>query len=341
MAQVTIIGLDLAKNVFQVHGASETGAVAFRKKLTRNQVLPFLSEQPKCIVAMEACATAHGWAREIGSLGHSSRLIPPQYVKPYVKRQKNDMADAEAIAEAASRPTMRFVEVKSEEQQVSAMAYRTRQMFIGQRTQTINALRSHLAEHGVIAATNKCGLKRLSAMIEDETVALPDKVRGMARVYVDHIAGLTEQIAEMTEAMKAVAKTSTVVKRLQTVPGVGLQTAMAIETFAPDPTCFIRGRDFSAWLGLVPRQNSTGGKSRLGKVSKMGQVDIRSHLIRGAMSVITAASRFGVKKGSWLERLLARKPKLVAAITLANRMARAIWAMMTKKEDYRNPEAVA
>ncbi|MEP3328987.1 IS110 family transposase [Sedimentitalea sp.] len=331
MAQVTIIGLDLAKNVFQAHGASESGAVIFREKLTRNQVLAFLSEQPKCIVAMEACA--HGWARAIGSLGHSSRLIPPQYVKPYVKRQKNDIADAEAIAEAASRPTMRFVEIKSEDQQVSAMAYRTRQLFIGQRTQTVNALRSHLAEHGVIAPTSKCGLKRLSAMIADEMVTLPDKVREMARVYVDHIAGLTAQITEMTEAMKAVAKTSAVAKRLQ--------TAMAIETFAPDPMCFTRGRDFSAWLGLVPRQNSTGGKSRLGKVSTMGQVDIRSHLIRGAMSVITAATRFGVKKSSWLERLLVRKPKLVGAITLANRMARAIWAMMTKHEDYRNPEAVA
>lgn len=341
MARVTIIGLDLAKNVFQVHGACDTGSVVFRKKLTRDQVLPFLSEHPKCIVAMEACATAHGWAREISKLGHSTRLIPPQYVKPYVKRQKNDMADAEAIAEAASRPTMRFVEVKSEDQQASAMAYRTRQMFIGQRTQSINALRSHLAEHGVIAATNKSGLEKLSAMIEDETVGMPDKVRGIARVYVAHIEGLTAQIAEMTEAMKTVAKTSAIMKRLQTVPGVGLQTAMAIEAFAPDLTCFNRGRDFSAWLGLVPRQNSTGGKSRLGKVSKMGQVDIRSHLIRGAMSVISAASRFGIKEGSWLERLLARKPKLVAAITLANRMARAIWAMMTKNEDYRNSEAVA
>lgn len=341
MANATIIGLDLAKNVFHAHGASESGSVVFRKKLTRNQVLPFLSEQPGCIVAMEACATAHGWAREIERLGHSPRLVPPQYVKPYVKRQKNDMADAEAIAEASSRPTMRFVEIKSEGQQVSAMAYRTRQMFVGQRTQTINALRAHLAEHGVIAATSKCGLKKLSAMIDDQTVTMPCKVRELARVYVSHIAGLTAQIAEMTEAMQKVAKVSTVVKRLQTVPGVGLQTAMAIETFAPDLTCFTRGRDFSAWLGLVPKQNSTGGKSRLGRVSKMGQVDIRSHLIRGAMSVISAACRFGVKKGSWLERLLARKPKLVAAITLANRMARAIWAMMTKNEDYRNPEAVA
>ena len=341
MSEVAIIGLDLAKNVFHAHGASEAGAVVFRKKLSRSQVLPFLSEQPKCIVAMEACATAHGWAREIERLGHSPRLIPPQYVKPYVKRQKNDMADAEAIAEAGSRPTMRFVQPKPEDQQISAMAYRTRQMFIGQRTQTINALRSHLAEHGVIAATNMCGLKKLSAMIEDETVSMPCKVRELAHVYVDHIAQLTAQIAEMTGEMREMAKKSAVVKRLQTVPGVGLQTAMAVETFAPDPGCFSRGRDFSAWLGLVPRQNSTGGKSRLGKVSKMGQVDIRSHLIRGAMSVISAATRFGIKKGSWLERLLARKPKLVAAVTLANRMARAIWAMLTKNEDYKNPEAVA
>jgi transposase len=186
-----------------------------------------------------------------------------------------------------------------------------------------------------------CGLKKLSAMIEDETVSMPCKVRELAHVYVDHIAQLTAQIAEMTGEMREMAKKSAVVKRLQTVPGVGLQTAMAVETFAPDPGCFSRGRDFSAWLGLVPRQNSTGGKSRLGKVSKMGQVDIRSHLIRGAMSVISAATRFGIKKGSWLERLLARKPKLVAAVTLANRMARAIWAMLTKNEDYKNPEAVA
>lgn len=173
MTIATIIGLDLAKNVFHAHGASETGAVVFRKKLARSQVLPFLSAQPNCIVAMEACATAHGWAREIERLGHRARLIPPQYVKPYVKRQKNDTADAEAIAEAGSRPTMRFVEPKTEDQQINAMAYRTRQMFIGQRTQTINALRSHLAEHGVIAPANMFGLKKLSAMIEGHLEKVP------------------------------------------------------------------------------------------------------------------------------------------------------------------------
>lgn len=339
MTHATIIGLDLAKNVFHAHGATHDGTPVFRKKLSRGQVLAFLSEQPHCIVAMEACATAHDWAREIGKLGHTTRLIPPQYVKPYVKRQKNDAADAEAITEAVSRKNMRFVEVKAEDQQVSAMAYRTRQMFIGQRTQTINALRSHLSEHGVIAPKSKAGVRKLVSMIEDDTIIISEKVREIARVYVDHVEKLTAQISDANEAMKAAAKTSEVAKRLQTVPGVGIQTAMAIEAFAPDMTCFNRGRDFSAWLGLVPRQHSTGGKSRLGKVSKMGQADIRSQLIRGAMSVITAATRFGIAKGSWLERLLARKPKLVAAVTLANRMARAIWAMLTHDENYRNPEA--
>ena len=339
MTHATIIGLDLAKNVFHAHGAIHDGTPIFRKKLSRGQVLAFLSEQPHCIVAMEACATAHDWAREIGKLGHTTKLIPPQYVKPYVKRQKNDSADAEAITEAVSRRNMRFVEVKTEDQQVSAMSYRTRQMFIGQRTQTINALRSHLSEHGVVAPKSKAGVRKLVSMIEDDTVIIPEKVREIARVYVEHVEKLTAQISDATETMKAAAKTSEVAKRLQTVPGVGIQTAMAIEAFAPDMTCFNRGRDFSAWLGLVPRQHSTGGKSRLGKVSKMGQADIRGQLIRGAMSVITAATRFGIKKGSWLERLLARKPKLVAAITLANRMARAIWAMLTHNENYRNPEA--
>lgn len=240
------------------------------------------------------------------------------------------MADAEAIAEAASRPTMRFVEVKSEDQQASAMAYRTRQMCadvyrpahpIDQRlTLASGRARRDCRDEQEWSEKAFCNDRRRDG-------GYADKVRGIARIHVAQIEGLTAQIAEMTEAMKTVATTSPILKRLQTVPGVGLQTAMAMETFAPDLTCFTRGRDFSAWLGLVPRQNSTGGKSRLGKVSKMGQVDIRSHLIRGAMSVITAASRFGFKENSWLERLLARKPKLVAV-------------MMTKNEDYRNPEAV-
>ena len=341
MSDVSIIGVDLAKQVFQVHGARADGSVAFRKKLTRTQFLPFVAAQPECVVAMESCATAHGWAREIRELGHEVKLIPPQYVKPFVKRQKNDRADAEAITEAAVRPTMRFVEVKAVEQQSRAMLFRSRQMFVSQRTQTINALRGHLAEYGVIGPKSKAGLKTLRAAVDNEDIEIPDIVRASAELYLDHIDTLAEQIAHFTKQLEAEAKTSKLIKRLKTMPGVGLQTALAIEAFAPDMGCFKKGRDFAAWLGLVPLQKSTGGKSRLGKVSKMGQKDIRSLLIMGAMSVINATTRFGAKNGSWLARMLERKPKLLVAITLANRMARAIWAMLTKQEDYLNPEAVA
>ena len=341
MSNVSIIGVDLAKQVFQVHGARADGSVAFRKKLSRAQFLPFIASQSKCIVAMESCATAHGWAREISDLGHEVKLIPPQYVKPFVKRQKNDRADAEAITEAAARPTMRFVEVKTVEQQSHAMLFRSRQMFVSQRTQTINALRGHLAEYGVIGPKSKAGLKTLRAAVDNEKIDIPDIVRASAEFYFNHIDTLAEKIAHFTKQLAAEAKSSELIKRLKTMPGVGLQTALAIEAFAPDMNCFKKGRDFAAWLGLVPLQNSTGGKSRLGKVSKMGQKDIRSLLIVGAMSVVNAATRFGVKPGSWLARILDRKPKLLVAITLANRMARGIWAMLMKQEDYLNPEAVA
>ena len=339
MNEVTIIGIDLAKNSFQLHGACADGSVGFRKKLGRARLMIFLAEQPRCVVAMEACATAHGWGREIADLGHVVKLIPPQYVKPYVKRQKNDAADAEAIAEAASRPTMRFVEIKSSEQQARAMVFRTRQLFVHQRTQTINALRGHLAEHGVIAPKSKAGIKKLAAIINDETEYLPDLVRAMGRVYLEQIDILGGRISDLKALLKRETKVSATARRLQTMPGVGPITATAIETFAPDMASFQRGRDFSAWLGLVPKQKSTGGKERLGKVSKKGQKDIRSLLITGAMSVVNAALRFGVKEGTWLARMLVRKPPMLVAIALANRMARAIWAMLSKKENYRQPVA--
>ena len=339
MENTAIIGVDLAKRTFQLHGARGDGSVAFRKKLSREGFLPFLADRPACIVAMEACATAHGWGREIEKLGHEVRLIATQYVKPYVKRQKNDMADAEAIAEAASRPTMRFVAVKSEESQARAMLFRTRQMFVRQRTQTINALRGHLAEHGVIAPQSRTGIKRLAAVLEDDGVQLPDIVRDTARIYLEQIEALDDRIRDMDDRLRALAKASDTARRLQTMPGVGPMTALAFEAFAPDMSCFRRGRDFSAWLGLVPKQHSTGGKERLGRVSKRGQKDIRSLLIVGAMSVIQAATRFGIPQGAWLTRMLARKPRMVVAIALANKMARAIWAMLSKGEDYRQPAA--
>lgn len=339
MSEITIIGVDLAKRVFQLHGARADGSVGFRKKLSRSQLLSFLAEQPRCVVAMEACATAHGWGREIESIGHTVRLIPPAYVKPFVKRQKNDAADAEAIVEAASRPTMCFVAVKTEAQQARAMLFRTREMFVGQRTQSINALRGHLAEHGLVAPQGSANVKRLADALEDDSVCLPEAVRDLARLYLEQIEGLNARIADLDGRIRTAAKQTGTSRRLQTMPGVGAVTSVAFEAFAPPMNSFRRGRDFAAWLGLVPRQHSTGGKQRLGRTSKMGQRDIRRLLIVGALAVVRAASRKRPPEGSWLARMLARKPRMLVAVALANKMARGIWAMMTKAEDYRKPGA--
>jgi transposase len=334
MENVSIIGLDLAKRSFQAHGARTDGGVGFRKKLSREKVLAFLAEQPRCVVAMEACGSAHHWGRAISGLGHEVRLIPPVYVKPFVKRQKNDAADAEAICEAASRPTMRFVAVKTEEQQARAMLFRTRDILVRQRTQLINALRGHLSEHGVVAPQGLANVKVLSEAIEEATTSLPLLVAELSRVFLEQIDGLSRKIAELEKATIHEAARGATTRRLQTMPGVGPITAMAIETFAPPMVTFKRGRDFAAWLGLVPRQHSTGGKQLLGKTSKMGQRDIRRLLIIGAVAVVRWASRKGTPDG-WLHRMLARKPRMLVAIALANKMARSIWAMLTRDEDYR------
>ena len=290
---------------------------------------------------MEACATAHYWAREIGALGHNVRLVPPAYVKPFVKRQKNDAADAEAIAEAASRPTMRFVEPKSPQQQARAMVFRTRELFVRQRTQTINALRAHLAEHGLIAPQGMSNLANIRRLIDEAAAEVEPLVVETARTYLEQIDDLSSRILKLGATLKQEAVRTDASLRMMTMPGVGPITAMAIEAFAPSLSVFKRSRDFAAWLGLVPRQHSTGGKQVLGRTSKMGQRDIRRLLIIGAMSVIRWATRKGATPGTWLHSILQRKPRKVAAIALANKMARTLWAMETRKEDYRVPRLTA
>ncbi len=337
MGEISIIGLDLAKQVFQVHGARVDGSVVLRKKLTRGQLLVFFSKLPPCIVAMEACATAHYWAREIGEFGHEIRLVPPAYVKPFVKRQKNDVADAEAIAEAATRPTMRFVEPKTPEQQARAMVFRTRELFVRQRTQTINALRAHLAEHGLIAPKGLWNLSSIRQLIDQAEDTVDGLIVETARIYLEQIETFSTRILSLEAVLKKEAARSDASSRMMTMPGLGPITAMAIEAFAPTLSVFKRSRDFAAWLGLVPRQHSSGGKQILGRTSKMGQRDIRRLLIIGAMSIIRWASKKAPVPGTWLHAMLLRKPRMVVAIALANKMARSLWAMQTKREDYRDP----
>ncbi len=337
MEGVYIIGIDLAKHSFQLHGARAGGSVAFRKKLGRTRILGFLASQPRCVVAMEACAGAHHWGRAIGRLGHEVRLVPPLYVKPFVKRHKNDAADAEAICEAATRATMRFVAVKSEAQQAQGMLFRTRDLLVRQKTQTINALRGHLAEFGVVAPQGPVGLTRLAAAVRGAESGLPVAVRELGEIFLEQIAGLSRKLGELDSQLRASACADEEARRLMRVPGIGPVTASALRAFAPPMESFRRGRDFSAWLGLVPRQHSTGGKARLGRVSKMGQRDVRRLLITGAMSVIRQAVRRGAPPGSWLARMLARKPRMLVAVALANKIARVAWALMKNKDDYREP----
>lgn len=333
----TMIGVDLAKNVFQLHGASMTGQLKFRKKLSRPQFREFLSAQPSAVIVMEACGSASYWARELSGMGHEVKLIAPQYVKPFVKRQKNDAADAEAIVIAAQRPEMRFVPPKSETQQARAILFRNRERLVNQRTELINGLRSILYEFGHTIPQGIGNLSRGNKILEDPNCDLPDLVRQECRDLFELIEETTVRIDAKLKRIKALSTETETAKRLQTMPGVGPLSALAIEAFAPPLETFIRGRDFAAWLGLVPRQHSSGGKPRLGRMSKAGQSDIRRLLIIGAMSRLSRLGRKSIPKGSWLERMLARKPKMLVAIALANKMARALWAMQTKKETYQDP----
>jgi len=341
MEQITTIGLDIAKHVFQAHGADERGRAVFSRKISRAKLLSFFADQPQCVVALEACAGAHHWGRELARLGHDVRLIPPAYVKPFVKRQKNDAADAEAICEAAQRPTMRFVAVKSEAQQASALVFRARDLVVRQRTQLANALRSHMAELGWVAPKGLAHMARLAELVEDPASELPEDARPVLRLMLDMLAGLAAQIAVLDREIARRAREDEAARRLMTVPGIGPVTATALLALAPAPEAFNRGRDFAAWLGLVPRQHSSGGKERLGAITRMGDRTLRRLLILGASAVVRHAGSRGAAEGSWLAGMLARKPRMLVTVALANKTARIAWAVMRKNESYRAPALTA
>ena len=341
MEQVSIIGLDIAKQVFQAHGADASGKVIFREKIRRAKLLEFFVSQPPCTVVMEACGGAHHWGREIAKLGHEVKLIAPKYVKPFVKRQKNDAADAEAICKAACRPTMRFVAVKSETTQVSALVFRTRDILVRQRTQLINAVRGHLTESGVIVAQGTAHFKKLVAHLEDPASGLPEEVRSVLSFLVQTVTSLDEKISLLDKEIARRAKEDEVARRLMSIPGIDPITATAIAALAPPAATFRKGRDFAAWVGLTPLQKSSGGKQKLGATSKMGERTIRRLLIMGAAAVVRQASLHGAPPTSWLARMLARKPRMLVIVALANKMARIAWALLVKGEDYQAPVVAA
>jgi transposase len=341
MESAVTIGLDLGKSVFQVHGVDAGGAVVVQRRLTRSKLLVFFAKQPACLVGMEACAAAHHWGRELRKLGHTVRLMPPRYVKPYVKRQKNDAADAEAICEAVTRPTMRFVEIKTCEQQGTLVLHRVRLMLTRQRTQLSNAIRGHMAEYGLVAPIGRNGLRRLIAILgnpDDERV--PAVARASLAPLVCQLGLVNDQVLENDRRVRASARSTELGCRLMEVPGVGPVLSSAVVATVPDPTAFKSGRDMAAWIGLVPRQNSSGGKEKLGGITKQGDRYLRQLLVAGALAVIRYAQTHGTRR-PWLVHLLARRSPKIAAVALANKMARMIWAMMMTGERYREPMVAA
>jgi transposase len=340
--QITTIGLDLAKNVMQVHGVDAAGTPVLRKKLRRAEVIGFFAGLSPCLVGLEACATAHHWAREITKLGHTVKLIPPTYVKPYVRRGKNDAIDAEAICEAVSRPGMRFVPVKSQEQQAVLMLHRTRALLVRQRTMIINALRAHLAEFGTVVAKGVGQLPELIARVFGNTaeeVGIPAVARTAITPLVVQIEELTKQVQQLEKELLAWHKTNEASRRLATIPGVGLITATALAATVTDPSHFKSGRQFAAWLGLTPRQNSSGGKNRLGSISKMGDRYLRTLLIIGATGIIRYARSNASAGAAWINGLLAKKPARLVSVALANKTARIAWAILARGQVYRAPES--
>jgi transposase len=342
MQAVKTIGLDIAKSVFQVHGVDADGQVVIRRKLKRRYLLAFFEKLPACLVGIEACATSHHWSRQLQALGHRVRLMPPAYVKPYVKRQKNDVADAEAICEAVTRANMRFVETKTVEQQSCLMLHRTRHLFIREQTAVINVIRAHLAEFGIVAPVGRKGVEELLRVIADPADRrIPEIARACLAALGTQLQRLKEQLLEFDRMIMAWHRSDETSRRLDEAPGIGPMLATAVVASVADPKAFRSGRNFSAWVGLVPKQHSSGGKDRLGHISKQGDRYLRGLFVAGALAVIRYAKIYGTRHRPWLTALLARRPTKVAAIALANKIARMTWAMMVKGERYKEPVALA
>jgi transposase len=342
MGEAITIGLDIAKNVFQVHGVDGGGTVVIRQRLRRGGVLKFFEALSPCVVGLEACATSHHWARQIMALGHCVRLLPPAHVKPYVKRgKKSDAADAAAICEAVTRPQMRVVPVKSEEQQAILMMHRTRDLLVRQRTMLICALRSHLAEFGVIAGQGRGNFKGLVAQLEREQDGLPELARSALRLMAAQIEDANAKIEAIEMKIVTQHRRDDASRRLASIPGIGPIIASALASSVPDASVFKSGRQFAAWLCLVPRQNSSGGKERLGGITKAGDRYLRKLMVVGATGLIRY-KRKNVPGGlDWLVALLARKPVRLVTVALANKMARIAWAVMARGEIYREAAAPA
>jgi transposase len=338
MSAITTIGLDLAKNVFQVHGIDADGKVLIRRQLRRNDLMKYFKELPPCLVGIEACGTAHHWTRTIAALGHTVKLMPPAYVKPYIKRGKTDAADAEAICEAVTRPTMRFVAVKTPDQQAALMLHKTRDLLVRQRTMLTNSLRGHLAEFGIIAAKGPAGVKAAIEALHAGQEQLPEIARAALHTIVDQLRELASRIEELEARILVWHRTSDVSRRLATIPGIGPITASALAAAVPDATLFRSGRQFAAWLGLTPKAHSSGGKDRQVGISKQGDGYLRRLLVVGATAVMRHARQDNASR-SWAAKLLERKSAKLAAVALANKTARIAWVVMTRGESYMAPAA--
>jgi transposase len=336
--QIATIGLDIAKSSFQVHGADACGKVVLRKRLRRGKLLEFFANLPCCRVGMEACGGAHYWARELTKLGHEVRLMPPQYVKPYVKTNKHDAADAEGCCEAVRRPTMRFVPVKNEMQQALLMLHRIRDRLIAERTGTINAIRGHMAEFGVVAARRGLGMQELLAIISDvDDARLPSLARELLVLQVEHLRVIEARLAELDGRLLRQARDDEAARRLTEIPGIGPVIATAMVATVVDARLFGSGRSFAAWLGLTPRQHATGGRERLLGISKRGDGYLRRQLMHGARSLVRVAAGREHQPWAWINGLCGRRPFNVVVAAVANKLARMIWAMLSRGETYRAP----